>query len=358
MRFKNSIYVTEIIYQEDARFMSQDANQNPQNNYPQGQPYEPTQAASPPDRGGQENPPSPAYNPLQPGSPYPAPAYNPTPSGPAPYPDYQTPSSAYGNYGNPSGYPPQPTTGSNPYENASPYASQPQPGAFPQPSPYGTSYPGYQPPQPPKKRKTWLWVTLGVVGGILVISIIACTLVVTSFSSLVKTTANTDATSTAMASNTDVATPESTGTASDNSTSGAVDISPATVGKTNTLQNVDCVVTSVKKVPGDSLAQPKAGDEFIVIHVKITNRSSETEHYNPLDFKVTNSQGKSFTNSYLAPEAYSNQLSFGDLNPSASVDGDLVFEVSSSDHTQTFNWDPTFNDFADNPGVANWTLNI
>ncbi len=340
--------------------MSQDPNQYPQNNYPQDQPYEPTIPAYQPNAGKQGN---------QPSSPYTGDSTQ-FSSSPSPYPGsgYPAPSSPYGGgqnnnnmsgYPPPSGYPGSQTPVNNPYEHPSPYGQNtPQPGMFSAQNPYGVpggagggpSYPGYIPPQQPKKRKTWLWVTLGIVGGVLILGIIGCSVLFSSISSLLNT-ANSTATITSVATST----PDSTG---NNSNAGETKVALSATGKTNVLQDVACTVTSVKIVPGDSDAQPKPGDEFIVIHVQIKNNSSDVQHYNPLDFAMIDSAGKSSNHIYLVPAAYDNQLSFGDLAAGTSIEGDLVFEVSSSDHTQTFSWNPVANEFAGNPGEAKWVLDL
>jgi hypothetical protein len=347
--------------------MNQDPNQYPPNNYPQDQPYEPTMPASQPNADNQGNPPPSPYT--DGSTQYAAP--------PSPYPGsgYPAPSSPYGggqNYNNASGYPPpsgypgSQTPGSgprNPYENPSPYGQNPpQPGIYPAQNPYGVpggagggpSYPGYIPPQQPKKRKTWLWITLSIVGGVLILGIIGCSVLFSSISSLVK---SADSTSVATITSISDSTPDSTEDNS-NTNAGETKVALSATGKTHVLQDVSCTVTSVKIVPGDSEAQPKAGDEFIVIHVQIKNNNSEAQHYNPLDFTMIDSAGKSSDHIYNVPAAYDKQLSFGDLATGKSIEGDLVFEVASSDHTQTFSWDPVTNEFADTPGEAKWVLDL
>ncbi|GCE22711.1 DUF4352 domain-containing protein [Dictyobacter kobayashii] len=121
---------------------------------------------------------------------------------------------------------------------------------------------------------------------------------------------------------------------------------------------MDCTLSQVKIIPGDDYAQPKAGTQFVQFHVKIVNHSSEKQHYNPLDFKLLTSDGKSTTHSYIVPTNYDTQLSFGDLDPGQNVEGNLIFEVPINDHGATISWNPVANEFSDNPGQAKWKLGL
>lgn len=303
--------------------MNQNPEQPQQNNYTQYPQYEPTQAAPPP--------------------------YDPTQLAPQPYPGNQ-------GYSSPS-YPPPSTAGNgspdylqqSPYSPQSPYptpSGQQNLGAgYSTPNPYappvGTpQYPGY--PSAPKKSRTWLWVTLGIGGVLLVALIASCAVFSNAITNLAHTTSSTDATP----------------TTTDSSNSGGKTVSGGDSGQVRTLQNVNCTMSQVRVIPNDDYAQAKAGTQFVQIHVKIDNTSSAKQHYNPLDFKLLTSDGKSTTHSYIVPNGYDNQLSFGDLNPGQSIEGNLVFEVPTADHGAMISWEPLFNSFADNPGQARWKLGL
>jgi len=87
-------------------------------------------------------------------------------------PPYEQPTAQYNQqppYGQPQQQPPYGPYGQLPPNNP-PYG-QPQP-AYGQP-PYGQP-PMYAQPQPQKRSLRWLWITLGVVGGILVLACAGC----------------------------------------------------------------------------------------------------------------------------------------------------------------------------------------
>ncbi|GCE08588.1 DUF4352 domain-containing protein [Dictyobacter aurantiacus] len=312
-------------------------NQNPeqpqqQNNYTQ-YPYDPTQAAPPP------------YDPTQLASPpyqgnqgYSSPSY-PTPS---------TAGNSAPDYLQQSPYAPQ-----SPYPtpNAQPnQGGYPAPGNF-APPPGAPQYPGYSPA--PKKNRTWLWVTLGIVGVLLVALIASCAIFSNTISHIAQSTATTTSTA-----STPTTTTDATPTTTDSNNGGSTSVSGGDSGKTLTLQGVNCTMSQVRIIPGDDYAQPKAGNQFVQLHVKIVNNTNAKQHYNPLDFKVLTSDGRSLTHSYIVPTDYDNQLSFGDLAAGKSVEGNLIFELPTNDHHLVLSWDPTFNMFADNPGEAKWNLGL
>ncbi|GCF09673.1 DUF4352 domain-containing protein [Dictyobacter arantiisoli] len=354
--------------------MSNNSNYPPYNQQPENErAYEPTIPATPSNPGG----PGQIVPPSQPNNNIPPAPYGPGTTGnqnnyPAPSPasnqqPYYAPPPANAQ-NNPSNI-------NNPYSEQAPAPYDPyaqnqyaQSGAYPPPlpagaAPYpGTGYPGSGYPTPPKKKNRGLWIALGIVGGIIVLSIVGCivasSLIINNAQSNIS---NSNATATAVAKQDNISATstntESTSTNTGGTTSGTNTTNTAG-GQTQTLQNVDCTVSSLKKIAGDDYASPKAGNQFIVLHVKITNHSGASQHYNPLDFTITTSQGKTLSHSYIVPQEYDTQLSFGNLGDGKSVEGDLVFEVPQNDHQQTFKWNPTFNEFADNPGNAEWKLTL
>src|SRR5690625_4240337 len=59
------------------------------------------------------------------------------------------------------------------------------------------------------------------------------------------------------------------------------------------LDNRVIQVTDVEKSDGDDFDKPKEGNEFVIVHVSIENNGDEEVSYNPLDFKMKNSNGRS-----------------------------------------------------------------
>ena len=108
-----------------------------------------------------------------------APGYLPTVAAPPP--------TAYGNANAPQSYQQPPAYSSYPDAAQSPFAPPPpqQPYSVPPQQPYGT--PGYPPPPVPsyaapgtvqQKSRRGLWITLGVIGGVLLLFCIACSVFV------------------------------------------------------------------------------------------------------------------------------------------------------------------------------------
>src|SRR5216684_3546247 len=80
----------------------------------------------------------------------------------------------------------------------------------------------------------------------------------------------------------------STPTAGETSTPSSV---VAKVGETLVLNGVEVTLVSVKKLAPDEFTQPKAGNIFIVVHIKIVNNSTAEVDYNPFDFHVRSGSG-------------------------------------------------------------------
>ncbi|WP_246035635.1 hypothetical protein [Dictyobacter kobayashii] len=158
--------------------MNQNPEQPQQNNYTQYPQYDPTQAAQSPYEPTQAAPPS------YPGNP----GYPPPSTGGNSAPDYM-PQSPY------SPQSPYPQSGPYPQPGTYPQSGQPNPGGMYAPTdpynpPAGTPpYPGY--PPAPKKNRTWLWVTLGIVGVLLVALIASCAIFANAMTKFTQSVATT-----------------------------------------------------------------------------------------------------------------------------------------------------------------------
>jgi flagellar basal body-associated protein FliL len=136
--------------------------------------------------------------------------------------------------------------------------SQEQPSQYPpnyQPQPQYTQYPPqqppyYPPPQPPKKSRKGLWITLAIIAAVLVFGCIGISAAITNSAKGVVTNA--------------IATTDTNSTTTSSSTI-------AKVGQTITLDGVQATLTSVKTHAGTDFDKPKAGNEYVIVHVKMHN---------------------------------------------------------------------------------------
>ncbi len=129
------------------------------------------------------------------------------------------------------------------------------------------------------------------------------------------------------------------------------------VGGTITLNEVAVTLVSVKRLAGDEFTQPKAGNEFIVVHVKIVNKSSSEVDYNPFDFHVRSGSGNITDEEFSLPSSYTanNMLSSGKLSAGGNVEGDIGFQVKKGDHAAQLTWQPSF---LGNAGDNAWNLGL
>src|SRR5260221_9037830 len=129
----------------------------------------------------------------------------------------------------------------NPGPNDPTYTPQPYPS-------YPPGQPLYPPPgPPPKKRRTGLWIALGVIAVLLFACIGVSAIALRGAGNAVNSVATSVATFTPGTSSTPV-------TSANN---------VSKVGGTIRLNDVATTLVSVKKLAGDQFTQPKPGNQFI-----------------------------------------------------------------------------------------------
>ncbi len=221
------------------------------------------------------------------------------------------------------------------------YPQQPPPQGYPPQQPY---YPPQYVPPPQKKSRTWLWIVLGVLA-VLILGCIGVSMLVLRSAG---TAINSVSTTVASTVTTIAETP---------TTQGQPASQASQVGGTITVNDVAVTLTSVKKLAADQFTQPKAGNEFIVVHVKIVNNSTGEVDYNPFDFHVRSGAGNITDEEFGAPSTYTanNMLSSGKLSAGGNVEGDLIFQVKKGDHKTQLTWQPSF---LGNAGDNAWNLGL
>ncbi len=124
----------------------------------------------------------------------------------------------------------------------------------------------------------------------------------------------------------------------------------AKVGDTITVDGVSTTLMSVKTIqPGEIDQAPQAGDSYFVLHVKITNKGSNTEDYNEIDYKILTGAGSTDdTPVILSTEPSNALLGAGQLAAGGTKEGDLVYEIGTTDHGAKLVWQPSFDQSLDN----------
>lgn len=103
------------------------------------------------------------------------------------------------------------------------------------------------------------------------------------------------------------------------------------VGDTIKVDNAELTVTKVSKSDGSDYDKPqKDGDEFVIVSVTIKNTGNDKVAYNPMYFKMKNSQGQ-ITDEAFTTVNQSTLLQSGDLSAGGNVSGDIDFEESKGD---------------------------
>jgi hypothetical protein len=117
---------------------------------------------------------------------------------------------------------------------------------------------------------------------------------------------------------------------------GPSDIKPAPKSVTGTVGNamqltggtVTIVSVDLNFVSTNEFAQPKAGNRFVVVEVLYENSGSDKITYNPFDWKLSDTSGFSYDQSYVGGREPS--LHSGDLQPGEKARGFITFEVPQS----------------------------
>src|SRR6266567_8985619 len=131
----------------------------------------------------------------------------------------------------------------------------------------------------------------------------------------------------------------------------------AAIGDTLIWNDIEVTLVSVKKLAGDEFTRPKAGNQFIVVHLKIVNKGSSEVDYNPFDFHVRSGTGNITDYECCLPSTYTanNILDSGKLSPGGSVTGDIGFQVEKGDHAAELTWQPNI---LGNAGENGWNLGL
>ncbi len=162
--------------------------------------------------------------------------------------------------------------------------------------------------KPKKKKKTALWIILGIVAFIVIIAI--------------ATGGNDKGPSTSGSGSSNSATPQSTKAPKDEIYS---------VGQAANVDDCEMTLTTVEKSAGGEYDKPqKDGCEFVIVTVTIKNNGKDNLSYNPFYFKMQNSQGQ-ITDMTFTTIDQSTALNSGDLAPGGSVSGTVVFEEPKDD---------------------------
>lgn len=205
-------------------------------------------------------------------------------------------------------------------QDGSPRDDMPQPGGLP---------PGQAPRQPQSKK--WYWIGGGIAA-------IALCCGCAGIASLAGRSGLSD-------QRTQIATNQGSKVASNQlgaqSSTPTARASVAQVGQTQTWNGVQMTVTSASPLQPGQYDSIKAGNEYLVVHVKIVNTSDRDFDYNEFDYQILSKAGNAtritFASSYTAnDELHSGTLASG----GGTVEGDLVFEVTQADHVAAVIWQP------------------
>lgn len=114
------------------------------------------------------------------------------------------------------------------------------------------------------------------------------------------------------------------------------------------FEDVHYTVTNVEYSNGDEWDKPAEGKEYVIVTLKIENKSDSKISYNTFDWTMVNSQGQEDSETFSTIDSDTN-LSSGELIAGGTKTGTLVFEQSKDEtslkllyYSNMFNENPTF----------------
>lgn len=97
------------------------------------------------------------------------------------------------------------------------------------------------------------------------------------------------------------------------------------LNETAVFENVHYTVTDVEYSNGNEWDSPAEGKEYVIVTLKIENKSDSKISYNTYDWKILNSQGQE-DDETIAIINSDTSLDSGDLAPGGTKTGTLIYE--------------------------------
>lgn len=115
------------------------------------------------------------------------------------------------------------------------------------------------------------------------------------------------------------------------------------MNETATYKGVEYTVTNVEYSDGSEWDNPPEGKKFVIVTIKIDNKSDKKISYNALDYKMLNSQGQEDDETFTTINN-DTSLNSGDLAPGGSKTGTLVFEEDANETSLKLEYYPSMLD--------------
>lgn len=102
------------------------------------------------------------------------------------------------------------------------------------------------------------------------------------------------------------------------------------LNETAVYEDVYYTVTNVEYSNGSEYDKPAEGKNYVIVTVKIENKSNSKISYNAYDWKMINSEGQEDTETFSTINS-DNSLNYGDLAAGGTKTGTLVYEQSENE---------------------------
>ncbi len=102
-------------------------------------------------------------------------------------------------------------------------------------------------------------------------------------------------------------------------------------------EGVNYSIVNVEKFAKKEYSEAKAGYEYVLVKVKIENKSDKKISYNPYDWKMQNSLGQEIDSTYVFA-SNDTRLNSGDLLTNGIIEGTIVWEQPIADKGLMLNY--------------------
>lgn len=120
------------------------------------------------------------------------------------------------------------------------------------------------------------------------------------------------------------------------------------VGDVISIDNREMTVEKVQRNWSSEYSKPKDGKEYIMVTVKLENKSDETISYNSGEWKLENGEGAIDTSALVLGN--DDAMSYGDLAAGGKKSGTIVYEVPAGDTNLKLHYKPNL--FVDREAIV------
>jgi Domain of unknown function (DUF4352) len=109
-----------------------------------------------------------------------------------------------------------------------------------------------------------------------------------------------------------------------------------------THDGVTVTASNLHQINGGAYSRSPAGQQYIVVHIELTNQGTQSARYNALDFQLEDATDLVRHDADMAAtHIFPTALSRGSIVAGEILAGDIVFRVPATEHQFSLLWTPS-----------------